>query len=339
MRIAIYTRPTQAYGILIIIEHLIAASNNMGVPCRHITSLQDAVPDEVVIPYGTLETVEMIERGKKPILSLLVDAISLGAKNKVCFYTRVGHIWHKDYIGSFLRFIKWHFLDKKIVNNTDCIMLVSANDGEYLKRFNPDANIMVCPNGVNNAVLKPHIPSEKFRLGILSSWSNENTYEENNWFVQKYFKRYAKTHSGVELILAGRGRLIERLQGLPHVSVMGEVDDLADFFANIDLFVAVNPKGCGILNRCLDAFVYQVPVIGCKGAFSGFTYMKDSFLSFNTYQQFVEATERLKNDVNLRQTLVENALREVEKNNDWEKNLGGLIDKICELVEGKPLLK
>lgn len=214
-------------------------------------------------------------------------------------------------------------------------MVVSARDGEYLKKFNRNLNVLVCPNGVNKVILKQNVPSEKFRLGILSSWADENTYEENNWFIRKYYDRYAKTNPNIELIIAGRGKMAKRLVGLPQVTVMGEIKDLADFFACIDVFVAANPKGCGILNRCLDAFVYRVPVIGCKGAFSGFGYMKNSFLSFNTYHEFVEAAERLKKDKNLRKQLVSNASKEIEVHNDWDRNLGGLIDKICDLVEGE----
>ncbi len=331
MKLAIFTNPTESYGIMIIIYNLIEVCKTKGVPCRHITSLQDARSDEIVIPYGTLETAKLIDMGEKPVVSLLVDAISLGARNKISFYTQVGHFWHKDYLGSLLRFIKWYFLDKKIAKNIDNIMLVSATDGNYLKKYNPNANIFVCPNGINEVVTKPHITSDKFRLGILSSWADENTYEENNWFVRKYFERYVKTHPNVELILAGRGKLIERLQGLPQVNVMGEVDDLADFFASIDVFVAANPKGCGILNRCLDAFVYHVPVIGCRNAFSGFGYMTDAFLSFNTYNEFVNTVERIKSDKELQTKLVTNASVQVKEYNNWEHNLGILIDQIQSL--------
>ena len=335
MRIAIYSQPTNSYGMLVIIDNLIKVSILKGVPCRHITSLSECQSDETIIPYGTLESIEMINCGMKPKVSLLVDAISLGAKNKVMHYLRVGHFLHKDFLGSALRFVKWQSLDKKIAQNIDNVILVSANDGEYLKQYNKNLNVLVCPNGASSVVLKEHNRSHKLRLGILSSWATENTYEENNWFVRKYFLRYTKKNPNVELVLAGRGVLLERLKGLRQVAVMGEVDDLADFFSNIDIFVAANPKGCGILNRCLDAFVYNVPVIGCKGAFSGFGYMKESYLSFNTYHQFVEATERLKNDINLRRQLVANARKEVEENNDWKKNLGNLVDQICALIESE----
>lgn len=335
MKLAIYTNPTSSYGILVIIEHFIKVSREMGIPCRHITSLSDALPDEVVLPYGTLEPVSMIKLGNIPVIALLVDAISLGAKNKLKHYTCVGHVWHKDYMSTLLKFLKWHFLDKKIANNVPNIILVSETDGLYLQGFNPKVNILVCPNGANEAVVKPHIHSDKLRLGILSSWGNENTYEENNWFIRKYYLKYAKEHPEAELVVAGRGKLIERLRELPQVRVMGAVDDLADFFADIDIFVGANPKGCGILNRCLDAFAYQVPVIGCSGAFSGFCYMNNAFLTFDNYQEFIGVVERLKGNKQLQEELVKNALKEIKEHNNWEKNLGNLLEQIQTIIESE----
>ena len=194
MKIAIYTQPTDSYGILVIVENLIRVGMLNGIQCRHIVSLDSAGKDETVIPYGPLETAEMIDKGMIPVVSLLVDAISLGAQNKLIHYVKVGHVWHKDFIGTFLRYIKWYFLDKRIAKSLKNIMLVSKIDGDYLKQFNKDLNILVCPNGYSDVTIKPHTESKKLRLGILSSWATENTFEENNWFVSKYFKRYAKIY-------------------------------------------------------------------------------------------------------------------------------------------------
>lgn len=335
MKIAIYSQPTDSYGILVIIENLIRVSKQKRIPCRHITSLSDAQPDETIIPYGTLEPIEMINKGLVPKVSLLVDAISLGAKNKIIHYLRVGHFLHKDFLGTVPRYIKWRSLDKKIARNIDNVILVSTYDGEYLRRFNKNLHIIVCPNGARVVVGKNHTFSQKLRLGILSSWATENTYEENNWFVRKYYLRYAKSNPNVELVLAGRGQLLSRMKGLPQVTVMGEIADLADFFANIDIFVAANPKGCGILNRCLDAFSYQVPVIGCQAAFSGFTYMKDSFLTFNSYRQFVNSVVKLKDNKELQVKLVKNASSQIAECNNWEENLGNMLDEIVKLSEEK----
>lgn len=328
MKLAIYTQPTDSYGILVIVDNLIRVAVNNGIPARHIIQLSDAEEGELVIPYGPLETKEMIDDGKSPIISLLVDAISLGARNKLTHYIRVGHIFHKDFWGTIPRYIKWYFLDRNIAKNVRNIMLVSKTDGEYLKRYNKNLNIIICPNGCSNVKIKPHTKSPKYRLGILSSWATENTFEENNWFIKKYFLKYAKDNPDVELILAGRGQLLKRLNNQPQVRVLGEISDLADFFSNIDVFIAANPKGCGILNRCLDAFAYKVPVIGNSGAFSGFRYMEDSYLVFNNYKEFVKQADALKNNSELRLSLANNAIQAMQEYNDWDKNYTQLLDQI-----------
>ena len=333
MHIAIYTRPTNSYGVLVIVENIIKVGFQRGIVCRHITSLADSKEDEVVLPYGTLETVEMIKSGKTPILSLLVDAISLGVKNKFLVYTKTLQIWNKDYIYSLLRIFKWGYLDRKIARAVKNVMVVSETDGNYINQMNKGINVIVCPNGITEFTPRPHVPSNKLRLGILSSWNSIGSYQENNWFLRSYYPRFAKLNPNVELVIAGRGVYANRLKDLPQVCVLGEVENLADFFSNIDIFLSVNPKGCGILNRCLDAFVHKVPVIGHTGSLTGFTYMKDSFLSFSNYNEFVHAVNRLSNEDGLSARLVANAYREVETHNNWENNIGYLLDQIKEIAK------
>lgn len=331
MHIAIYTRPTNSYGVLVIVDNIIKVGLQRDIVCRHITSLADAKEDEVVLPYGTLETVEMIKAGKTPILSLLVDAISLGVSNKFRVYTKTLQIWNKDYIYSLLRIFKWGYLDRRIAKTVKNVMVVSETDGNYMKKMNKGLNVIVCPNGIAESAPRPHVPSNKLRLGILSSWNSIGSYQENNWFLRSYYPRFAKQNPDVELVIAGRGVYVERLRDLPQVHVMGEVENLSDFFSNIDYFLSVNPKGCGILNRCLDAFVHKVPVIGHMGSLTGFTYMKDAYLSFNNYNEFVLAINRLSNEEGLGARLVDNAYREVQSHNNWDKNIGYLLDQIKEL--------
>lgn len=332
MHIALYTRPTNSYGVLVIVDNIIKVGLRRNIVCRHITSLADAKEDEVILPYGTLETIEMIKAGKTPILSLLVDAISLGVRNKFWVYTKTFQICNIDYIYSLLRIFKWGYLDRRIAKTVKNVMVVSETDGNYMKQINKRLNVIVCPNGITESVYKPHVPSNKLRLGILSSWNSIGSYQENNWFLRSYYPRFAKLNPNVELVIAGRGAYANRLRDLPQVRVLGEVENLADFFCNIDIFLSVNPKGCGILNRCLDAFVHKVPVIGHKGSLTGFTYMQDSFLSFNTYNEFVLAVKRLSNEDGLSARLVDNAYREVVAHNNWDNNIGYLLDQIKEIA-------
>lgn len=335
MELVIYARSVRSYGVLVIVDNFIKACAKQGIRCRCTSSLDNIREDELLIPYGTLETVELISKGIIPRIAFLVDAISLGVKNKFWKYTRVGHVWNKDYLYSFLRIFKWGYLDRRIANNVKNIMLVSEADGTFLKRFNHSLSVIICRNGLISAKTKPHISSDKFRFGILSSWNSIGSYEENNWFIRTYWRKYAELNDNVELIIAGRGAYTSRLCGLPKVKVIGEVQDLGDFFSQIDVFLAVNPKGCGILNRCLDAFVYKVPVIGHIGSVSGFGYMEDSFLSFDTYDDFLIAVANLRQSNELMMRVTENAYKYAIKYNNWDVNYFQLVEQVKQILELK----
>lgn len=335
MKFVIYSRVTNSYGVSVIIDNIIAACRRRNINCRQITSLDEAKNDEIIMPYGLLETVEMIREKHCPKVSFLIDAISLGAKNKFINYTKVGHCFHRDYITSLAKYIKWRGLEKQVVKKVKSIVLVSELDGNYLREMNPIVNIIICRNGANSVQNIGHTESDKLRLGILSSWSSRQSYEENNWFIRKYFVNLSKTHPNVELVVAGRGAFIHRLEGIPQVRVLGEIKDLEEFFREIDIFVGANLKGCGILNRCLDAFSYGVPVIGYKESFSGFGYMKDSFVSFSNYKEFENVVEAIRYDLKRRKWITENATNYLCQYNNWQHNYDKLIKDIIKIYNSQ----
>ena len=333
MKIAIYSRDSSNYGILVIIEQLIRSCNKYGVECRQICSLTEGNHDETIIPYGVLEAMEMLKHKGNVPMAFLIDAISLGAWNKFVVYTKTGYIFHKDYIKTLLQFFRWYYYDSYVAKHVKNIMLVSECDGNYLKKIKSDSNIIVCPNGViNNAHIKEKQPSQNLRMGILSSFLSPTAIYENGWFIYKYFRKYAKENPNVELVLAGRGKYIEVFANEPNVRILGEVDDLADFFKEIDVFIGANAKGCGILNRVLDAFTYQVPVIGHKNAFTGFGDMHESFLPFENYKSFTTVIDKLMNGEINSEEMVVNASLQIERYYNWDKNYNKLVETILNIL-------
>lgn len=333
MKLAIYSRDNINYGILVIIRQLEKACSKRGISCRQIFKLADSEEDEIIMPVGLLETKEMLDKGMRVQVSFLVDAISLGAWNKFLIYTKVGYVFQKDYIRNFLQFLRWRYLDSLVAKRVDNIIVVSKVDGDYLKRINPKTNIIVCPNGISRSTeVKEKVTNRKLTLGVLSSFGSPTAIYENAWFIKKYFRRLAKNNDNVELILAGRGKYIDGFSNEKNVRIIGEVEDLADFFNQIDLFVAANAKGCGILNRVLDAFIYQVPVIGHINAFSGFGDMHDAFLTFDNYRSFEDCVKEAANNTEAAKQRVDNAYNQMFEYYDWDKNYGKLVDNIIKAL-------
>lgn len=319
----------ESYGSTIIVDKLVEVFKNNGQKSEAIFKICEKPKDSFIIPYGIDMALEMIDNGYITDTVFLADAFTLGYIEKIKFYLKHLNIFHYDFFYCFYCLLRDYRLETKVVRNFKNIILVSETDINFLKkRAHPETTFYCMPNGANFCHVEPKTKSDIVRLGILSNWWHTTLAEENAWFINDYFQKYAKTHKNVKLYLAGRGSYIEQFRKIPGVEIMGEVGDLNDFFKNIDIFITANPKGCGILNRVLDAFAYKTCVLGNKNSFTGFRYMKDSFVEFDDYRSFVSSLNELSNNIERREQLVQNAYAEITEHNDWEKNIIKLLSFI-----------
>lgn len=330
----IYNRG-RANGIRVIVDNLIYAFHRNGIQAVEVPSLDRCPKSARVIPYGVLESWRVAKAGYKTNLALLVDAISLGYRNKIVFYLKRGLIFHYDFFYSIYGYLRYSRMERQVIKSYNYIMLVSQTDIDYLKRrckrLGNRTTFLCVPNGVNEVEgIGEKSASDKIRIGVLSSFKSRQSYEENNWFFRSFYNKYARNHPDVVFVVAGRGRFINRLNGFPTVSVMGEVEDLNDFFSNIDIFLSLNPKGCGILNRVLDAVAYKTAIIGVEGSFSGFNKPEMCFVSFNDYNTFCSAVDSLKNE-SFKNGLINNASSIIMENHNWTRNYDSFVSEILSI--------
>lgn len=340
MNIFIYSKTINPNGIKVIINNLIKACERKGITCSHINSIDYCKKDDVVLSYGVQESYEIIKAGGRAQFSLLVDAVTLGYLNKIKFYIKEGLVFNYDFFYSSYAYLKFRHKEKIVCKTFDKIMLVSETDINYLsKEFNVPREKFICvPNGANipeREVQHENNYGEKIRLGLLASWGAKQTYQESAWFVNKYFKRYARSHPNVELVLAGRGPYINKLRGKKNVTILGEVPSLSVFFSSINAFLAVNPKGCGILNRVLDVFAHKIPVVALKAAMTGFKGSENLYWAFEDYPSFEAAIDNVVNKRSQNDQMVEDAFEYINIYNKWEDNYDKLLQSILMGVQNK----
>ena len=329
--VKIYTKGAGAYGVSVIVDNLLRILHNNDIEASCVHDLTGFTSKDLVIPYGVKESAEIINSDVSTDIAMLVDAVSLGYYNKIGFYLKRGMFFKKDFWYSIYAYIRYSKLEKFVCKNFSRIMVVSAVDADYLAKNSkqPIEKFLVVKNG---SLLPLKVEGKKrsvtFRVGLLSSWFAYQVYEESNWFVRDYFRRYIEDNPSCELCIAGRGPFAKQFEGLENVVIQGEVDDLNEFFSYIDVFVAVNPKGCGILNRVLDAFAYKTPVLALEAYMSGFPNSSDICCTFTDYNSFVNALNNLRKDRILRENLVVKACYYLKENADWEKNYSQFVKLI-----------
>jgi glycosyltransferase involved in cell wall biosynthesis len=319
---------------MVIVRKFIDACISKGIQCEYITSLEGRFKDDFIIPYSSTPALELIRKGYKTKMAFLVDAYSLGELNKIRFYASKGLFFKYDFFYSIYAYMRAVVEEKKLLKHYENVMLVSQTDINYLKKISGAgaiSNYICVPNGAS--VVKPSTknPSNKIRLGLLSSWDNRVSYEENDWFVRSYWPKLYKEDPLVELYIAGRGEFAKKYIEIPGVVYIGELDSLDDFFKNVDIFLSVNPKGCGILNRVLDAFSYKTVVLGYHQSFSGFSQMKNAYVSFKDYKSFVSGISYIVKHPSETQTMIKKASSYLDSDFNWASNYDRLVDYIVKL--------
>lgn len=316
-----------------IFTKFISVCKKRGLDCVFIDSLDGMAKDSFIIPQGSTSALEMIKQGYKTNIVLQIDAYTLGELNKIWFYLSHGYIFCYDFPYSIYAVLAFFREEWKVVRTYHHVVMVSNEDIRFFKKVTKSKSSFLCvPNGVEVPSVSPKTKSNVIRLGLLNSWGHRVSYDENKWFVEDYFRKYVKTHPNVELHIAGRGRFGDHFAGLKNIKYVGEVDSLDDFFKNIDVFISACPKGCGILNRVLDAFSYKTIVLGHEKSFSGFREMKDSYLEFHNYKSFEKKLDFIIENPDVIKTIVNNAYNEISIRYNWDKNYNKLIDYIEGIV-------
>lgn len=331
MILYVYHPNTESYGIMVIIRRFIDACKAKGVQCEYISSLEGRDQNDYIIPYGSTPALELIRKGYKTKMAFLVDAYSLGELNKIKFYASKGLFFKYDFLYSIYAYLRAVVEEKKLIKHYENVMLVSQTDINYLKKLSgteSNAKYVCVPNGALRVKISTKTQSDKIRLGLLSSWDNRVSYEENDWFIRSFYHKLFKENPMVELHIAGRGKFAKKYNGVPGVVYVGEVESLDDFFKNIDLFLSVNPKGCGILNRVLDAFTYRTVVLGYYKSFSGFTQMKNAYVSFTDYKSFIAGFSYVVKHPDETQAMIEKAAAYLDSDYNWDANYAALVDYI-----------
>ena len=309
--VLIFCQSTNSVGVRVIVDNF---SEQLGRDYNVIVS--DALPESMdnlyVIPYGIKQTYIALKKHYNVPVSLMVDYYSLGHHNSL---------------------VKYYFRERWIFSHFNNFMYVSQTDIDNMKKRYPNKKYYCVPNGVNIPIEKPlERKQDGICFGFLSMWV-EGSFLEHKWFIDEIWKPIIKNYPNVTLKVCGRDATEEMIQyfsSVKGIEFIGEVDSLSDFFNMIDIYITPIPKGCGILNKVLDAFAYQKLVIGITPSFSGFSYMKDSFVECNTVDDYLNFIEDYISNKEKYFEYIKNAYDSVVKYNNWEKNYTQFIKELQE---------
>ena len=326
----IYTVNFLSPGIKVIIEHLKIAFAKKGIVV-HLTD-NNCDENKIYIPYGPKESYQLAKLKRKVLFSLMVDYFSLGCKNKALFLLK-NRIFTIEIVRCFLQFLLYYYRENTILRYYKKIFLVSKNDIIKLSKRSTNNEFFWVPNGFDTSSSRyVKKKSSRIRLGVLSNWT-PGALAECSWFIDKYLPAINNQIPNIDFYVAGRckNKKVESyLKGNPNIIYVGWVEDLSDFFSNVDIYVATVSRGCGILNKVLDAFAHKTLVIGHPNSFTGFWGLDNGYIECLSINDYIRAIQLFDNNKDEVEQIIENAYNYILKTNNWDKNYDDFVDKILQ---------
>lgn len=289
---------------------------------RVINSVTEVKSNQKIIPFGIVASNLFLKKRKKGGIAFLMDSATLCFSSMMRFYIQRGLFFNRFLIGATLRYIKYYFIEKKVVRNFDKVIVVSEHDADFLERKFHCSNIEVVSNGADFPDLSGKQAKDfNFTLGIFCYWGVGN-YNDVNWFFTGYLPELRKRYPGFKIITAGRGadNFTLNLFREHNIEHLGGVDDLWDFFNRIDIFITTLRKECGILNKVLDAMAHQKIVVGLEHNMYAFRNLKDGYFTYKNLDELVQVLETIRANPELVDSKVMNAYRYISEHHNWVTN-------------------
>lgn len=321
MKKFIYSSSPDISGIKIILDQL-----NKSTDVKIINNLNDSNLEDLIIPYGIIDCFDVLEKNKNIDLALLVDSPTLCYKSVSFFYLKY-RVWNPlEILKNMFNYFKYLKSERLIIQQSKQVVVVSPYDKTYLERKYNKNNIICIQNGVkindNQSCVSSKKDTNILKLGVISHWG-PGAFLDIKWFIDKYLPKLLENNNKLELIIAGKSAekyMVDYWETSKGVCFIGEVDKLSDFFCGIDIYLSTVRKSCGVLNKVLDAWAHQKPVIGLPHNFYAFPNLR---VGYRTFTNVLEL-DKLLNEFSISNEQYIKELREVKsyllEYHDWQIN-------------------
>jgi glycosyltransferase involved in cell wall biosynthesis len=202
-------------------------------------------------------------------------------------------------------------------------LVVSALDGDRLRRLVPTARTTVIPNGVDTGYFaertaEPDAMSLVF-AGRMNWYPNENAMSR---FIRELWPQIRERLKPVQLVIAGMNppaSLLRLAATDASIRVTGFVDDIRSVITGSLVYVCPILDGGGTRLKLLDAMSLGMPIVTTPMAVEGLEVQDGRHLLIREFgEEFVEGVVTCAHDAGLRQRVASEARSLVEQRYDWE---------------------
>lgn len=163
-----------------------------------------------------------------------------------------------------------HLAERKAVQHSDRLICLSERDSQLLRRLYGRTATHISPIAVRDQLPPPPYESQDVGKDGYALFVGGAFYA-NRQGVEWYIEEVAP-HVDIDTCIVGRGfgEIRDELKPPANVDVVGEVEDLAPWYANARFVVAPILDGSGMKTKVAEALMFGKRVVGTPEAFTGY---------------------------------------------------------------------
>lgn len=207
--------------------------------------------------------------GKIPSVVDVVDSLSL---LQASYLSNVGGVGRR--MKETINLVWAQRYERRHLGKVEDLIFISPVDRDSARRNCPKSKIWIVPNGVDTEYFNARaggqkVPHQLLFTGVMEYAPN---HDAMMYFLDQILPQIRQELPDVSLVIAGRNplpALQSRVEGDPHVTLTGYVDDIRPYFDASSVYVAPLRSGAGMKNKILEAWAMEIPVVATSVSCSG----------------------------------------------------------------------
>ncbi len=227
--------------------------------------------------------------------------------------------------------------------SADLVLALTPQEKSVLQQQAPDITVSVIPYGVD---IEPYERCRRLRLQtgrtvpqriiFTGFFRDEQNRDAVMWFMRDTWPLLKRRHPALQCYIVGRGPPSE-IRALPrqdaNIVVTGEVDDLAPYLAQSDVYVCPVRLGTGFRGRILQAMAAGVVVVSTTLGTEGIPALTgNNIIVADTPHIQAEKISLLLSDSEYRRQIADNAFAMVSRRFSWNRVVAPLESELERLL-------
>jgi glycosyltransferase involved in cell wall biosynthesis len=182
--------------------------------------------------------------------------------------------------------------ERKAFKRADVVLAIKDSEAVLMQENSPGP-VIALPYFPDTAEITASTricdKSETLRVGFIGALNTVNVLNMQRFLTA--FQRFARIFTP-PLIIRVAGEVCSRLFSGRGVELLGKVDNIAEYYASVDVIIAPLMFSTGLKIKIAEALSYGKPVVSVESAFDGFQ-ATDEYHTLNSYDAVCRALVKL----------------------------------------------